>query len=99
MVVANIKYCEDLLARDGRVESDEFVNRFAAFEEIDQALDGHTSAPEARGSAHASGIHPDSLIKPGFLFSGHNFTVSHNGVAVNFMTAESRTALPGLSCS
>ena len=73
--MSEIKDGEHLLPRDGRIKLEKPVDRFAAFEEVDQALDGHTGAPEAGGAAHALRIHPNCLVQPAFLFGGHNLKV------------------------
>jgi hypothetical protein len=63
----------DLLPRDVRVGGEEGVDGFAGFEEIEQRLDGHTGAGEARGTVHDLGIDADDASQSGSLVRCHAY--------------------------
>ena len=66
-MVGEVKNSQDLLSLDYRVELQKLVDRFATFKKVDQALNRHTSAAEARSAAHASRTHPDCVIQSDLL--------------------------------
>jgi len=72
LAVCEIEYGENLLARDWGIKFDKRVDRFAAFEEVDQTLDRDARATEAGRPTHAKGTSPDGFAETAFLFGGHN---------------------------
>ena len=77
MAVGKVKHGEDLLTSNGGVELKKIVDGFAAFEQVDEALNRHARTTETGRTAQAQGADPDRFIQPVLLFRGHNLKLSH----------------------
>jgi hypothetical protein len=54
---------EDLFPSDGWVESEKVVHGFAAFQKINETLDGYARIAEARGTAQPAGVYPNGFFQ------------------------------------
>ena len=74
-MIREVKNRKNLLPGNGRVERKKLVQRFAAFQEIDQTLHRHPSTSKAGRAAQALWANPYRFVEPGSLIASHNFRI------------------------